>query len=175
MKPKTSCGFDGISLKILKTIKEILAEPLTIIINQMLNRGIFPDLLKIAKVTALELVDRIMTEMDKNETPIIIYLDLSKAFDTFKQNILLRKLDYYGIEDANLNLFQNYLTNRKQYVEFGDNKSYMLDITTGVPLGSILGPLLFIIYINDMTQVSKIFKFIMYADDTTLSTTFKCF
>ncbi len=53
LKPKTSCGFDGISMKILKTIKEILAEPLTIIINQMLNRGIFQDLLKIAKETPI--------------------------------------------------------------------------------------------------------------------------
>ncbi len=114
---------------------------------------------------ALELVDRIVTEMDKNETPINIYLDLSKAFDTLNHNILLTKLDYYGIKDANLNLFQNYLTNRKQYVEFGDKG----DITTSVPQGSIREPLLFIIYINNMIQVNKIFKFIMYTDDTTLS------
>ncbi len=58
--------------------------------------------------------------MDNNETPINIYLDLSKAFDTFDHNILLAKMEYYGITDNSLKLFQNYLTNRKQYVEFND-------------------------------------------------------
>ena len=116
-----------------------------------------------------------MTEMDNGETPINIYLDLSKAFDTLNHNILLHKLEYYGVQDISLNLFKNYLSNRKQYVEYDGISSEMLNITTGVPQGSILGPLLFIIYINDMSEVSKIFSFIMYADDTTLSTILKAF
>ncbi len=64
-----------------------------------------------------------------------------------------------------------YLSNRKQYVEIDDSDFDMLDLTTGVPQGSILGPLLFIIYMNDIAQSSKLFDFIIYADDTTLSTT----
>ncbi len=87
--------------------------------------------------------------MDNNETPINIYLDLSKAFDTLDYKIFTQKLEYYGIKGTNLELFQNYLTERKQYVEFDSTKSNMLDINTGVPQGSILGPLLFIIYINE--------------------------
>ncbi len=84
-------------------------------------------------------------------------------------------LQYYGITIISLNLFQNYLKHRKQYVEYDDVSSMALDITTGIPQGSILGPLLFIIYITDMSQVSKIFAFIIYADDTTLSTILHAF
>ncbi len=75
-----------------------------------------------------------MTEMDKNETPINIYLDLSKAFDTLDHNIVIQKLKYYGIKGINLELFQNYLTETKQYVDFDNTKSDMLDINTGVTL-----------------------------------------
>ncbi len=66
---------------------------------------------------------------------------------------------------------ESYLSNRKHYVEIDDSDSDMLDLTTGLPQESILGPLLFIIYMNDMAQSSKLFDFIIYADDTTLSTT----
>ena len=81
----------------------------------------------------------------------------------------------YGIHDTALLLLKSYLNNRKQYVEFEDTKSEILAITIGVPQGSILGPLLFIIYINDFSQASNIFKFIMYADDTTLFSNLKYF
>ena len=96
---------------------------------------------------ALELADRVITCMDHNETPINIYLDLSKAFDTLNREILMAKLLYYGIHGTPLELVKSYLTNRKQYVEIEDTKSKMLDISTGVPQGSILDPLLFIIII----------------------------
>ena len=82
--------------------------------------------------------------LDENETPINIYLDLSKAFDTLNHNILLSKLRYYGIRYTD-NLFKSYLSNRKQYVEFEGEISQLKEIKTGVPQGSILGPLLFII------------------------------
>ena len=232
LAPKTSFGFDGLSTKLIKIIKPVIIVPLIIIINQMLNTGIFPDKLKTAKIipiykkddetlftnyrpisllpaiskifekvifnqlyeffvqqklfynaqygfrtehsteyAALELVDRVMCEMDKNYTPINVYLDLSKAFDTLDHKILLDKLQYYGINGVAHRLLESYLSNRKQYVEINETKSESLTLTTGVPQGSILGPLLFIIYINDIAQASRLFDFIIYADDTTLSTT----
>ena len=113
--------------------------------------------------------------MDQDEIPINIYLDLSKAFNTIDHLILIDKLKYYGINGTNLNLFSSYLNNCKQYTEIDHVKSNMLPITTGIPQGSILEPLLFIIYINDFAQASKMFNFIIYADDTTLSSTLNIF
>ena len=100
--------------------------------------------------------------------PIGIFLDLSKAFDTIDHAILLSKLEHYGVDGIPLQLVKNYLTNRKQYVKLNEVNSNLLPINTGVPQGSILGPLLFIIYINDFARASSIFDFICYADDTTL-------
>ena len=93
--------------------------------------------------------------------------DLLKAFDTLEHTILLQKLKHYGIDGKALQLCEIYLTNRTQYVEINGVKSGALPITTGVPQGSILGPLLFIIYINDFSFASTAFTFISYADDTT--------
>ena len=118
---------------------------------------------------ALEIVDRIMNDMDKGLVPINIYLDLSKAFDTIDHNILLDKLYHYGIQGTTLNLFKSYLSSRQQYVEYDGVSSDLLKIETGVPQGSVLGPLLFIIYMNDLAKCSTFFDFIIYADDTTLS------
>ena len=87
----------------------------------------------------------------------------------------MAKLQYYGIHGTPLELVKSYLTNRKQYVEIEDTKSKMLDISTGVLQGSILGPLLFIIYVNDFALSSEKFKFVMYADDTTLTSTLETF
>ena len=102
---------------------------------------------------ALEVIDRILIEMDENEIPINIYLDLSKAFDTLDHNILLYKLNHYGISGSSLKLIESYLTNREQYVEIDNTKSKTQKIKTGVPQGSILGPLLFLIYINDIAYI----------------------
>ncbi len=80
-----------------------------------------------------------MTEMDKNETLINIYLDLSKAFDTLDQQILLKQMEHYGVRDTSFNLFQNYLINRKQYVEYDDIKSNNLyeDLWVASPASQI--------------------------------------
>ena len=113
--------------------------------------------------------------MDSNEIPINVYLDLSKAFDTLDHNILLHKLDHYGIRGTRLALLKSYLSERKQFVEFNGVKSSLANITTGVPQGSILGPLLFIIYTNAISNACDIFKSIFYADDTTLMSTLSAF
>ena len=114
----------------------------------------------------IELTDRQISNMDRNEIPFSIFLDLSKAFDTLDHSILLQQLNHYGIDGKALQLCESYLTNRTQYVEINGVKSGALPITTGVPQGSILGPLFFIIYINDFSFASKAFTFISYADDT---------
>ena len=109
--------------------------------------------------------------MDKGESPINIYLDLSEAFDTLDHEILLYKLKYYSLNATALQLLKSYLPKHTQYVEYDNIKSDIGYVTTGVPQGSILGPLLFIIYINDILFASTVFNSIIYADDTTLYST----
>ena len=107
-------------------------------------------------------------EMDSRRTPVTIYLDLSKAFDCLSHSILLDKLRFYGINEMAYNLMKNYLENRKQFVQLDSSCSKMKSIDKGVPQSSILGPLLFLIYINDIPNSSNILNFLMYADDTKL-------
>ena len=95
-------------------------------------------------------------------------MDLSKAFDTLDHNILLHKLRHYGIKGSALSWFKSYLSNRYQYVEINGIKSNTQCLRTGVPQGSVLGPLLFIIYMNDIPNSSSMLKFILFADDTSL-------
>ena len=121
------------------------------------------------ELTAREFTDRISQEMDAKKIPFSIFLDLSKAFDTLDHNVLLSKLDYDGIKDIALNWFKSYLTNRTQYVGYNGISSSIREIETGVPQSSILGPLLFLIYKNDIHTVNDTLNFILYADDTTLS------
>ena len=97
-----------------------------------------------------------------------MYIDLSKAFDTLNFDILLSKLRYYGLSEIPLKLITNYLTNRNQYVKLESCISNLVPISIGVPLGSILSPLLFSIHINDLVMASSKCNSMMYADDTTL-------
>ena len=236
IKSKHSCGHDSISTALLKQIKTEISPSITLIVNQCLTTGIFPNKLKIAKVvpvfkkgdkdllnnyrpismlpsiskifetviynqlyeylqehrvitnsqygfrkkhsteyTAIELVDRIIEKLDRNKVPFNIYIDLSKAFDMIDHNILLFKLNHYGIRNGALNLLKSYFTGRKQYCHFRSTDSAMLNIHKGVPQGSILGPLLFILYINDFIYSTDKFDFLMYAGDTTLFSTYDKF
>ena len=127
------------------------------------------------ELASIELIDRITQALDKGKIPISIFLDLSKAFDTLDHVILLQKLNYYGIKSVELNLFKDYLQNRTQNVSYDKTNSDMYRISTGVPQGSILGPLLFIIYIIDLCNASELFKMIIYADDTFLYSTLDVF
>ena len=210
-------------------LKNKISKPLTVIINQMLKTGIFPDSFKTSKIVplfkkgdhglltnyrpisllptiskvferviydqmylyfnnnnlladepfgfrknhsteyaAIKLVDHISNEMESGKTPVTLFIDLSKAFDTLSFDILLQKLNYYGIAGVNLKLMANYLGNRKQYVVFNNHNSEITDIRCGVPQGSILGPLFFSICINNLKNASNKCKFLMYADDTTI-------
>ena len=229
LKPKSSCGHDNISTKLLKHISPIIAPSLSLITNQSMCSGIFPDALKIARViplykkdnphifdnyrpisllpavskiieklvfkqlyhyflsneliyknqygfrdqhstelAGLELTDRISKLLDDGKVPITVYLDLSKAFDTLDHRILLHKLQYYGIRGVALKWFKSYLCNRYQYVDIDGTESNYQQISTGVPQGSILGPLIFLIYMNDIHRASDKFHSILYADDTSL-------
>ena len=98
-------------------------------------------------------------------------MDLSKALDTLDHNILIKKLAHYGINSIPLEWFTSYLTGRSQYVEIDGVSSNVLSLSTGVPQGSIIGQLLFLIHINDIPYCTKFFNLILYADDTTLSNT----
>ena len=232
IKTSRSNGHDGISSELLKLISNDIADSITLIINQSLKSGIFPNQLKIAKVTpiykkddkkiitnyrpisvlpvvskvfetviheqlsdyflsnnlfsaqqygfrknsstelaALELIDRLLAQLKNHKIPINFYIDLAKAFDSLNHDILLDKLSYYGVNGTAKTLLKSYLSDRKQYVKIDEVKSSIQSIKTGVPQGSIVGPLLFNIFINDIIKSSKKFNFILYADDTTLNST----
>ena len=117
------------------------------------------------------LTDKILKDIDDKNISLAIFMDLSKAFDTLDHGILIKKLAHYGINGIALNWFTSYLSGRSQYVEIDGVSSSILSLSTGVPQGSILGPLLFLIYMNDIPNHSNYFNFILYADDTTLSNT----
>lgn len=125
-------------------------------------------------VTALlDVIDNILTERDLGNGSILALLDFSRAFDCLDTQLLLAKLNYYGLNEHALSWFDNYLSHRQQIVRLTiDNGNTLLSdplpVTRGVPQGSILGPLLFIIYSSDLTHEIKHCKFHCYADDVQL-------
>ena len=120
------------------------------------------------ELAVLDLYDRITKSLAKKQYITGIFLDLSKAFDTLDHSILIYKLERHGIRGTPLAWFKDYLSNRVQYTEVDLHQSQTLDLQCGVPQGSILGPLLFILYMNDIVKSSRILSYVLFADDTTL-------
>ena len=116
----------------------------------------------------LSIVEEIRKNLDNVIFTCGVFIDLEKAFDTVNHKILLSKLDHYGISDNALKWLISYLTNRKQFVKLNGSQSKHGNICCGVPQGSILGPLLFTIYINDMHKGVTSSKMHHFADDTNL-------
>ena len=115
-----------------------------------------------------EFVEKVNSAIDKHESTLGVFIDMQKAFDTVDHKILLRKLQCYGIRVLALDWIKSYLANRCQYLCYKNSNSELKNIKCGVPQGSILGPVLFILYINDMCEVSKLLNIILFADDSSI-------
>ena len=123
---------------------------------------------KSTHLAIMMLVDKITEALDQGETVVGVFLYFSKAFDTVDHNILLKKMEKYGIRGVELKWFEDYLSNRLQYVTYNNYKSSHEKINCGVPQGSILGPILFLLYTNDFTNVSEFCFSVSFADDTNM-------
>ena len=114
----------------------------------------------------------LLKSMDNKKLTALVLLDLSKAFDSVDHSILLKKLSNIGVSDEALNWFESYITDRKQFVRIGSSISEVLPITHGGPQGAILSPLLFCIYINDLSRVPQATELESFVDDSKIFMSF---
>lgn len=224
-----SAGYDGITNKCIKLNMEAISPPLTKLVNQCINVGAYPKLLKIQKITPIykegdklktsnyrpisvlpainrileriiykrlysflngtnffyckqfgfrsgvstttaimELTDMIINNFEEKKVISSVFLDLKKAFDTIDRTILLDKLKHAGIRGNSYRLLESYLGDRTQCVDINGVISELRRIDIGVPQGSVLGPLLFLIYINDMAKLPLKGTLLLFADDSSL-------
>ena len=227
---ETKTHIDEFPIKLFKSVKSLISDPLCKIINSSFSSGHFPEKLKIARITPIHkqgdpenasnyrpisslsylskiyercmtnrlinffekfslftksqfgflkhkstqdailyLLDAIHDSLNNKNFHINISIDLKKAFDTVNHQILLNKLELYGVRGLGLDWIRNYLLNRQSYVRLDDSNSERHITNIGVPQGSIIGPFLFLIYINDLPNISNTLKSTLFADDTTFS------
>ena len=226
----TKCDIDVMPTKIFSSLYECLSEPLSKIMNASFSLGVFPQSMKLARVTPvhkrgdkrnptnyrpicclpyiskiferyftnelnfffakhniisksqfgfqktistlnalINLTEDIYNSLNNKKHHLSILIDLKKAFDTMNHNILLRKLELYGVRGLPLLWIGSYLRDRPSFVGIAGTNSSCKYLNIGIPQGSIIGPLLFIVFINDLPNVSDYFRSCLFADDTTLS------